>query len=375
MGRQLAWRRSLRRCGADLARRQPYPEGGALTGRAVHADLAAHGLHQAAAERQADAGALDARALGAQALEGLEQAVLILVAQALAFIAHAQPDAVVGLAALQHHCAAGPVVLDRIADQVQEHLHQARAVGLHGQATAGRYPVGWDPNPLALAQRLHQGQRLAHQRFEVDGLQFHRKPALLDAPQVQQAIDEVEQMARPGQDFVDLELLRWRQGPLFVAGQQLPEAQNGVQGRAQLVRHLRQELRLGLAGALCLFLGSHQRVLRALALGDVDAEGVEGLPAVGAAGASHLDDLDGDRPEAMCIFVGTLEAPGLSSVGKTGLDVARHAHQVARAQKSLDRLAHDLFGRVAQPLGCGLIDEAVAQVVLDGSDVARERPQ
>ena len=301
--------------------------------------------------------------------------VLVLVAQALAFIAHAQPDAVVGLAALQCHCAAGPVVLDRIADQVQQHLHQARAIGLHGQAWAGCGPVPRDLHALALTQGLHQGQRLAHQRFQVYGLQFHRKPAFLDTAQVQQAVDQVEQMTRPGQDFVDFEFLRRRQGPLLVAGQQLPEAQNGVQGRAQLVRHLRQELRLGLVGTFGFFLGSHQGVLCALAFGDVDAEGVEGLSAFGAARAGHLDDLHGDRPEAMCIFVGTLEAPGLSSVGKTGLDVARHAHQVARAQKSLDRLAHDLFGRVAQPLGCGLIDEAVAQVVLDGSDVARERPQ
>jgi hypothetical protein len=64
-----------------LATRQLHPEGAALAGLAVHADAPPISAHQRLAQRQADAGAFHAAAVGAQPLEGLEQPRLLLLRQ------------------------------------------------------------------------------------------------------------------------------------------------------------------------------------------------------------------------------------------------------------------------------------------------------
>ena len=63
--------------------------------------------------------------------------------------------------------------------------------------------------------------------------------------------------------------------------QQLAEAQDRVERRAQLVAHARQEVALGAVGPLGLVLGLAHRGLGGLALGDVRGDAGHGVgPAV-----------------------------------------------------------------------------------------------
>jgi hypothetical protein len=63
-----------------------------------------------------------------------------------------------------------------------------------------------------------------------------------DAAEVQHLVDQLQQVLRPAQDLLRIGLLVRRQGGLAVALQQLREAEDGVHRRAQLVRHVAEEL-------------------------------------------------------------------------------------------------------------------------------------
>ena len=72
----------------------------------------------------------------------------------------------------------------------------------------------------------------------------------------------------------DLEVLLLARGDGRVAQEQLREAEDGIQGRADLVRHVCQEGALGAVGGICALLGSAQ-FLVVLVLGDVDHDAGE----------------------------------------------------------------------------------------------------
>src|SRR5690606_18812888 len=101
---------------------QRHAKAAAAAAFAAHADLALHQRHQPAHDHQTDARALDAAALHAQPVEGLEEVGLLLGRHADAGVFHLNDDLLFLLPAAQLHLAALAVVLDRVAQQVDQDL-------------------------------------------------------------------------------------------------------------------------------------------------------------------------------------------------------------------------------------------------------------
>jgi len=116
---------------------------------------------------------------------------------------------------------------------------------------------------LLRRERLDQRQRLAHQRTQIDRLRLQAHLARFEARQIQHVVDQREQVFAGGADMTELDRLRTAGRLDRLDLQQLREAEHGVERRAQLVTHAREELRLGLD------LAFGQRGLLAGALGEL----------------------------------------------------------------------------------------------------------
>src|SRR5256714_15658158 len=118
--------------------RQLDREGGAAARRRLHQDTAFHPLDELAADVQAEAAAADAvRLRRVEAVELLEDPLVLLGRDAGSLVADrdrdrplVRPDAHLGAAVARG-------VLDRILDQVVEHLAQAAGVGVDGADVLG----------------------------------------------------------------------------------------------------------------------------------------------------------------------------------------------------------------------------------------------
>ncbi len=261
-------------------RRQAHQEARTLPLVADDADGAAHQPHQRARHRQADAGAVGRAARLAAALEGFEHARQLGFRDADAGVADEQVGPPVGAARdAQLDAAAGPVVLDRVAQQVQQHLAQARRVGEDAELVAGQQH---QLHLRAFGGFAHQLQRLRRQPAQRHRLRLQAQAAGLDAGEVEQVADHVQQVLAG--------LAHELQAPaLALAGRldgvdlhQLREAQHRVQRRAQLMAHAREELGLRAARGL-----GHRGVVAGLleqaALGHVLDVAVPDQPPVGHA--------------------------------------------------------------------------------------------
>src|SRR3954466_6972299 len=84
------------------------------------------------------------------------------------------------------------------------------------------------------------------------GSRESRHPPRLDPRDVEDLVDEVQQVAAPREDLRDaLAIARIGDRQL----QQLAEAEDGIERRAQLVAHAREEVALGPVGALGILAG------------------------------------------------------------------------------------------------------------------------
>ena len=136
-----------------------------------------------------------------------------------------------------------PVVLDGVGQQVEQHLAQPRAVAQHLQVQRAQL----EAHPLLRLQRPQQRQRALHQRPQRYRLQRDGDLAAFNAGQIQHVVDEAQQVLAGRADVVQPALARQRRRVVagLVGDQQLRKTQHGVQRRAQLVAHARQELGLG----------------------------------------------------------------------------------------------------------------------------------
>ena len=224
------------------------PEDATHADRALDSDRAAHQLDQPLGHDQADAGAFLRAGFLAEAIERLEQLRQLLGRHPRAGIAHADPDRVRRVRLAGHrHRAVGLVVLDRVEQQVDQHLLDAGAVGFHEVRRLERRKRHVDG---ALARlRLDHRLALEHHFRERDGLARQRRVARFDQRQVEDLVDQLEQVPAGLDDLVEVALLRGR-GRRRARFQQLREAEHGVEGRAQLVAHAGQEIGLGVVGLL-----------------------------------------------------------------------------------------------------------------------------
>jgi hypothetical protein len=333
--RRLGHRR--RRGGRQRRPTQHDAENRALAGRGLHLQRAAHQLHQPLGDDQPDAGALDRSALGAQAVEGLEQRRLLRGAEPGAGVGHAdRHQAFAGLHA-HRHAAPGPVVLAGVGQQVAHHLAQPGGVGLGGQGLV----AGLDEHRhlCRLRDRADHAHAVGQQRRQRDRVARDDHRAGLDAREVQHVVDQLQQVPAGGLDMAQL-LVHARRRRLQAQPQHLREAQDGVQRRAQLVAHAREELGL--------------RTVRALG-------GVARRGQLGGAGGDPLLEL----------VVGPLQcALGLLQRGHTLLQRLRHA---VEGQGELRRLVAALHRQRDAALARGEPVRAVGQRLQPARQQTRQR--
>ncbi len=193
--------------------------------------LAAHRLDQTAGQRQAETGALDPTAGGVKPLEGGEELGDRILGDAVAGVGDLDPHRpVLDTPGADHDIAAAAVVLDGVGDQVQQYLDQALAVGLDVEADVDR--------PLPHAHGGRRGRR-ADQRLglrehvgHLDRLEGETQVAALDPREVEQIVDDRQQVPAGAEHLGErLALALLDQ----VAIEQLAEAEDRVQWRAQLV--------------------------------------------------------------------------------------------------------------------------------------------
>ena len=342
------------------------PEAAAAAAAALHADLAAHGVHQPPAQRQADAGARYARGFGIAALEGREQALLLGGREAGAAVVHEDAHALAFGAAVQGQLTAGLVELDGVAQQVEQHLLEAHGVDhdLMRKGLLGHRGYG---DAALLRQRLHQVQTLQHHGQQRHGRALDGELARGDAAEVEHVVDELEQMARAAHDLFGLAALARGQRVLLVVAQQLRKTEHGVERRAQFVRHVREELRLGAVRTLGFVARGDEALFGAAAVADVDAEAVVTRPAGHAVDAAGHGDLHRELADA--------------AVEHHGLAVQRQCGELAHGASALD--AQHLVDRAADHIARGatedgaeaVVDEAIDQRLVEHGDEAGKRIQ
>ena len=149
----------------------------ALADLALDVQLALHQLGEAAREHEPDAGALDRGAFGAEPVERLEQPGELLRAHADSGVLDEEPAALLVDLPAHPHAAARPVVLDRVAEEVDEDLAQTDTVRRNADLVFGERivePAALDSNQLQLDARL-RCQRHDHREGIVgDGAKRHR---------------------------------------------------------------------------------------------------------------------------------------------------------------------------------------------------------
>ena len=169
--------------------------------------------------------------------------------------------------------AAGRGELDRIGDQVEQHL-----LGLALVATQRRQIVGKgdlirerrlvDAPGGQLPDRAHDVAQVEHVLGELDFSRFGLR-------QVEDVVDDLQQVGAAGVDVADIgAVLLVAERAQHLAQHHLGKADDRVQGRAQLVAHGREKAGFGLVGRLGLFLGLAQRLVGRLAVA-LQADAVE----------------------------------------------------------------------------------------------------
>ena len=259
-GRRQRHRRRLGRLlRGDLGRvertqRQQHAELAALPRLADDLDVAAHHPHQLARDLQPQPGAAEAPADAVVALaEALEQALQRLLVHADAGVDDADArQRRPGGAVLRRHRvdqqphAAAVGELDRVADQVEQHLLEPLRVRLDPDRQVRRQRH-LEQQRARARLRLHQRPHVLDELVQVERMGRELEPAGLQLGQVEHVVEDVQQvLAGLARDLQVLALLRIERR----AVQQRHHAQQAVEGRAQLVAHVGQEGALGAAGLL-----------------------------------------------------------------------------------------------------------------------------
>jgi len=224
---------------------------------------------------------------------------------------------------------------------VPRHLLQPLPVGVHVGVHAGL--LGDEGDLATFGERPDEVQRLPHQLGDVDRLRREQQAARLDPGDVEHLVDEVQEVAAALQDVVDgLGLLLGE----VLALEELPEADDRIERRPELVAHAGQELALRPVGGLGRVAGAAQGLLGLTPGGDVgqvgeDAGGRPPLVDVGhgdrrgpAPGAVAVAHAELERLPAPAVLPQPLE-DGARSGHVVGMDVGKERarlQDVARLQ-------------------------------------------
>ena len=240
--------------------RQDQREGAPSAGRAVEGQLAAQKTRQIARDREPQPGAAVlpvGRPVGLS--EGLEDHFVLVARNADPRVLDVKGDPTARHPPNPQLDAPALGELQRVREQILQHLLQPRGVGHH----RGRN-VGLDGcrqlDPLVARHRAKDVGQLVAKPRQRDLFGPYVQLAGLDLGEVEDVVDQRQQIVARRIDRVgELDLLRV-QVAVAVLPQQLGEDERAVERRPQLVRHVGQELRLVGARALQVALGPRQEV-------------------------------------------------------------------------------------------------------------------
>ena len=172
-------------------------KGTAHPGLAVHRQLAAHHLHQALANGQAQPGAAKAPGGGGFGLgKALKNMLLVFRGNANAAVAHreAQRGALGRLRQHldlhQHFALRGE--LDGIARQVDQHLLQAHGIA-HQHPGGGGVDVKQHLHRLLVDIGGHDDGQVPHQAVDAEGLHLQLHLAGVNLGEIQNVVEQAEQ--------------------------------------------------------------------------------------------------------------------------------------------------------------------------------------
>ena len=177
-------------------------------------------------------------------LELLEQLLLIGGIDSRPGVVHRHAERAIGRRDLDRHFA-GVGELDRVADQIEQHLGQLLLVAVASRHV-GRH-VELEAQVLLRRQRLDRAVHLVnHVLHRIIG-ERQLELARLDLGEVEHVIDQAEQMAAVALDALEHGQRLLRRLAVDAVEDQLGVADDGVERGAQLVAHVGEELRLVLA--------------------------------------------------------------------------------------------------------------------------------
>src|SRR5580704_15276321 len=243
-------------------------------------------LDDALCDRQTEAGAaFDLGLRAVRLLEFVENLRLVRLGNAWAGVAHRN-----SVGAIRRRRLDGDLArvgeLDRVADQIEQHLGQAAVVAA-GRRQIWRH-LDLECEFLVIRQRLDRAIDAVHHVF--DGIILDRQYQLpgLDFRQIEHVVDQAEQMLAVRLHALHHGAHFFRRLAVNAVDNKLGIAENGIERRAQLVAHIGKELRFMLARfrdlpALVLDLFEQAHVL------DSDTRLV-------GEGGRELDLLFGERP-------------------------------------------------------------------------------
>ena len=263
-------RRAVRRAGGE-AQREHTAGASAAGGH----DVAAQGARELATDGEPQPGATEAPGDRRVRLgEGVEHAFEPVGRHADAGIAHFDLVAAaawrgsVGRGVIQHHAhAAGLGELDRVRQQVEHDLAQARGVRIDRRRYRATH-LHLQRDALFIGLDAQFEYRLAHDRMRGAGHGFHVQSTGFDLGKIENVVDQFQQVLAAGVDGVQV-AGRLAFALAVAALEQFGEAENRVHRRADLVAHVGQEFTLGAIGGVRFVARGLEFGLAQFELGDV----------------------------------------------------------------------------------------------------------
>ena len=227
--------------------RQLDREAGSSPDLALDVEPAVHRLDETFGDDEAEPAPLDRPAPRTQALEGAEELLEVVGSDACAGVGHCHPHrSAFRLGDRDPHGATFPVVLDRVGDEVEQHLLQAQRVDKRASARGFRVCL-LETDAALCRERLCEREDLVDGLADLDRLDREGDPPGLDPGDVEQFVDESQQVLATAQDVPRPLAFLFVRG---VTPEDLRESEDRRQRRSQLVAHVREEEALRLVRAL-----------------------------------------------------------------------------------------------------------------------------
>src|SRR5690242_11335804 len=224
-----------------MATRQYRPKNAARTGLARDADAAALSLDDPSRQREAETGSLMASAGRRIELQKLgEQPGQIFGADAVAIVFDFEPEPLVTVGTHpDRDVRAVAAELDRIRNVVVENLPQPG--GIEHDLVQLRRNFHTYPNLFLFCDGAQNPANFFDQFHRLDRPRREIHLARFDLGQIEHVVDKTEQMVRAGQNIAEALLVQDGFRGDASGVEQLAEADDAVERRSQLVRHIGNE--------------------------------------------------------------------------------------------------------------------------------------